>query len=85
MMPEVTGWMSQMGPMLTSSHQGLRFNGEVANTPWGHTTASSALPGHPEPPKNQTQMTTIAAAIDDYVCTLIDLMERIYISNFLDA
>jgi hypothetical protein len=39
----------------------------------------------PRPPKNQTQMTTIAATIDDYVCTLIDLMERIYISNFLDA
>jgi hypothetical protein len=30
-------------------------------------------------------MTIIAAAIDDSICTLIDLMERIYISNFLDV
>jgi len=29
MTPEVTGWMSQMGPTPTSSHQGLRFNEEV--------------------------------------------------------
>jgi len=36
-------------------------------------------------PQIQARMTIIAAAIDAYVCTLIDLMERIYISNFLDA
>jgi hypothetical protein len=37
------------------------------------------------PPQIQARMTIIAAAIDTYVCTLIDLMERIYISNFLDV
>jgi hypothetical protein len=71
-----------LDPKPTSSHQGLRFNEEVGEHAVG---TSSALPGHPEPPKSQTQMTTIAAAIDDCICTLIGLMGRIYISNFLDT
>jgi len=36
-------------------------------------------------PQIQARVITIAAAIDASVCTLVDLMERIYISNFLHA
>jgi hypothetical protein len=56
------------------------------------TTASGPFAVGPEfpycfiaSPKIQAQMTIFAAAIDDSICTLIDLMERIYISNFLHA
>jgi len=47
MMPEVTGWMSQMGPMLTSSHQGLRFNGEVGEYAVGPHDSQFGFAGSP--------------------------------------
>jgi len=46
---------------------------------------SSVFESQLSPPQIQARMTIIAAAIDASVCTLIDLMGRIYISNFLDA